>query len=343
MKKLARFIAFLVCAAIIFSGLDQLFVRKSLYGWWNITTKVNSFFNAEPDSLDVVYCGSSHAYCSFNPLVIWEQTGLSSHVVATQRQPLWATYYYIREAIDRQHPQAVVLDCYTASKNDEYTDSATNYILADDYPFGINKLLLIKAAAPPWERFELLFKFTKYHSRWSELTADDFGYNPHTLNDWLSGYCMLTGIRSAAEKPSVATVPPIPLSEKNADYLERIIKLCEDSGTRLIILKTPSNESNEERGYYNSVAELANRYGIGFIDYNDYYEQIGIDMSTDFFDAAHLNHRGADKFSRYFAKTQLDGIFPRRETDYSLRLNRYYREFNGDYNIFVNKPKFISE
>ena len=88
MKKLIRFTAFLLIAAVIFAGLDRLFTRKTLDGWWNITTKTHGFFNTEEDTLDVVFCGSSHAYASFNPLVIGEETGLSSYVIATQKQPL---------------------------------------------------------------------------------------------------------------------------------------------------------------------------------------------------------------------------------------------------------------
>ena len=340
-KNAVKAALFIIIAAAIFFGLDNLLVRKSLYGWWNMTTKINGFFNSENDRYDVVFCGSSHAYCSFVPLVIWEETGLDSYVIATQKQPLWATYYYMKEIIARQHPQLIVLDCYTASKDEEYTDDATNYTLSDDFPFGINKLKMVYACAPSGSRFDLLVRFTKYHSRWSELTDEDFGFRPHTLSDWLNGYCMLTAATPNVQKPYAgAQELTIPLSDKNTEYLEKIIELCREEGAELLIVKTPSNESAAERGYYNSVAEIAQENGVTFINYNDLYNKIGIDMSTDFFDAAHLNHRGAQKFTRYFVKTELTGITPKSVSDYSLRLARYYREYNGDYNPFLLKPMF---
>ena len=342
MKKAIRAAAFLLIAAAIFAGLDNLLARKSLFGWWNTTTKIHGFFNSEPDKYDIIFFGSSHAYCCFNPLVINEETGLDSYVIATQKQPLWATYYYIDEAIKRQSPQLVVLECYTASKTEEYSDDATNYTFTDDFPFGINKLKMIMEAAPRDKRFDLLFKFTKYHSRWSELTADDFGYKPDRLHDWLNGYCMLTGTKPDAEKLSSAGYDDIiPLTGKNDKWLKNIIRLCKENSAKLLIVKTPSNETATERGYYNAVAEIATENGVEFIDYNDLYGEIGLKMNEDFFDHAHLNHRGADKFSRYFAETVLNGFIPRGKTDYSSQLARYYREFGGDYNIFTQEPYFV--
>ncbi len=341
MKKFIRFAAFLIIAAVIFCFLDRLLVRKELFGWWNITTKTNGFFNSAKDEYDVVFCGSSHSYCSFNPLVIYEQTGLNSYVTATQKQPFWATYYYIKEAINRQHPAIIVLDCYMASKNDDYTDDATNYTFCDDFPLGINKLKLVNVSAPQEKRFDLLVRFTKYHSRWSELDSDDFGFRPEKLKDWLNGYCMLTSTNPNVLAPSSGGFDgTIPLSEKNEEWLINIINLCRENSVRLLIVKTPSNETAEERGYYNSVEKIAEENGIEYINFNDLYTQIGLDMSRDFFDGAHLNCFGADKFSRYFA-SYLDTEPRKDDYDFSSRLIRYYRELSGDYMVFKTSHEFL--
>lgn len=341
MKKAAKATAFILIAALIFSGLNNLLTRKSLYGWWNITTKINGFFNSPKDKYDVVFVGSSHAYCSFNPLIIWSETELDSYVLATQKQPLWASYYYIKEAISRQKPQLIVLDCYTASKDDEYTDDATNYTFCDDFPFGINKLRLVHDSAGPGKRFDLLVRFTKYHSRWSELTSDDFGYNPKKLSDWLNGYCMLTATKPDAAKPYVGSAEvKIPLSDKNRDALLRIINLCRETGTALMVVKTPSGETAAEKGYYESVGEICRENEVEFIDYNELYKTIGLESEKDFFDDAHLNMRGAQKFSEYFAKTQLISLSPKHACDYSERLRRFWREYEGITNPFYQKPYF---
>ncbi len=336
MKKAIRCIVFLLIAALIFTGLDRLLVRKSLYGWWNMTTKINSFFNSPDDTYDVIFCGSSHAYCSFNPLVIGEETGLSCYTIATQKQPLWATYYYIDEAIKRQKPSLIVLDIFSFSLTDEYTDEATSYTYCDDFPLNLNKLKMIYHSAKGKDCFDLLFRFTKYHSRWSELTSEDFSFDPKSLSDYLGGYCMLTSTKSDVIRPVTKNAVAIPSSDKNEEWLLRIIELCEEKDTRLLLVKTPSNETAEQRGYFNRAKEIANEKNIPFINFNDYYDEIGIEVEKDFFDNAHFNHIGADKFSRYFSKAMLDSISPKGNlsNDFEARLSRYKREFIGENNIF---------
>ncbi len=342
MRKAFRAVAFLLIAILLFVSLDRILARKTIRGWWNITTKIHGFFNSKPDSYDVIFCGSSHAYCSFNPLVIGEETGLSSYTLATQKQPLWATYYYIKEAIARQKPSLIVLDAFSFSLTDEYADEATNYTFTDDFPFGINKLEMISASAPFEERFDLLFKFTKYHSRWSELTRQDFEYKPSELYDYLYGYCMLTSTDASLTRRTDTSYIATPSSDKNELWLKNIIKLCQEEGVRLMIVKTPLNENDGERGYFERVREIAKENNVEFVYYNDYFDEIGLDISQDFFDRAHLNHKGADKFSRYFAQNYLSDLTPKRELDeeFYTNLKRYKREFSGENNVFFYSPKF---
>lgn len=342
MKKLFRAALFLLVATLLFVGIDRILARKTISGWWNMTTKIHGFFNSEPNKYDVIFCGSSHAYCSFNPLVIGEETGLSSYTIATQKQPLWATYYYIDEAIKRQNPSLIVLDCFSFSLTDEYADDATNYTFTDDFPFGINKLKMIQASTPLENRFDLLVKFTKYHSRWSELTGQDFNYKPSELHDYLYGYCMLTATDATLERTVDTNYVVTPSSDKNEYWLKKIIDLCRDYGIKLMIVKTPLNENSGERGYFERVREIAEENGVEFVYCNDYFDEIGLDIKTDFFDRAHLNYIGADKFGRFFANRFLSDTVPKKELDerFQICLERYKREFDGRNNVFFYSPKF---
>lgn len=339
MKKLIRAAAFLLIAVYLFSVADRILVRKSLHGAWNITAKTNGFFNLDEDSCDVVFFGSSHAYCSFNPLVVYDEANIVSYVAATQKQPLWASYYYIKEAIARQKPTAAVLDLFSLTLDGDYSDEATRYTYTDDFPNGINKLKLVNASAEDFKsKFNLLFRFTKYHSRWSSLTAEDFGYNPKNLGDRLYGYCLLTDAEEGLSRTDYSRLSEtIPLSEKNADYLVRIIRLCRENGVRLILTVNPSNETSRERMIYNAAAELAGEYGAEFVNFNDRFDEIGLDIGTDFYDRAHLNRSGAIKFSRYFAREMLGDISSKGNFDEELikrRLAAFYREADGDISPF---------
>ncbi|MDO4617933.1 MAG: hypothetical protein Q4B31_00250 [Clostridia bacterium] len=343
MKKFIRFTVFILIASTIFLSLNNLLTRKTLYGWWNMTTKTNGFFNSERDTYDVIFTGSSHAYCSFNPLVIGEETGLSSYTLATQKQPLWATYYYIKEAVERQKPKLIVLDVFAFSLLDEYQDDGTNYTFTDDFPFGENKLKMVAESAPPEKRFDLLVKFTKYHSRWKELESQDFGFNRKELFDSLYGYCMLTTAAEGLTRTDTSSATAMKSSDKNEKWLREIIKYLQDLDIPLIIVKTPLMDTPEERGYFLRAEEIAKEYNVPFYYMNDQFDEIGLDIETDFYDRAHLNHKGADKFSRYFAKNYLGDITPKKELPeiFYKRLNKYKDEFGGDYNPFILEPMFV--
>lgn len=339
MKKAIKCTVFLIIAVLLFNSFDKLLVRKSLYGWWNITTKINGFFNSQENVYDVVFFGSSHAYASFNPIIIYEETGLKSYVCATQKQPLWATYYYISEALKRQNPSLVVLDCYSATFTDEYSDDATCYTYCDDFPFGINKLKMINESSDDLKKkFDLLFRFTKYHSRWNELNGDDFSFNPNELHDWLYGYCKLTTVNKNITRENTAqTFSKIALTEKNEKWLKEIISLCKNSNTKLVLVKTPDNETPEEKSYYNYISDLAEDADVDFVNYNDLYDDVGINIEQDFFDRSHLNQYGAEKFSRYVSKSILNDVTAKtkiKDIGYQTSRSRYYRELSGDYNPF---------
>lgn len=307
MKNIKRFIGvtvFMLIFAILFLLSDRVLCRKELAGWWNVTAKIDGFYNSPEDEYDVIYFGSSNAYCSFNPLEIWEKTGVKSYVFATQQQPVWATYHYMVDAFKRQKPDAAVMDILMFSKNDDYYDDGVNYTFCDNMPLSLNKIKLAYAAAPAGQRFGLLCRFVKYHSRWNDLNETDFTYRRSKMSDYSKGYYVLDSkCDNAVHADTSKETAPREISEKNMIYLKKIIDLCKENNVRLMLVKTPSNSTAEEKQYYNSVKAIADSEGIDFADYNLRYDEIGLDIKNDFFDETHLNVWGAEKFSEYFVNT----------------------------------------
>lgn len=303
MRRAIAIISFILIFAAGFSCADRILSRKSTEGWWNVTEKLDGFYNSPENEYDVMFFGSSNTYCSFNPLVLWEKTGVKSYVFATQQQPVWATYHYMVDAFKTQKPKLAVMDVLMFSKNEEYYDDGVNYTFCDNMPLSLNKLELVRASVPKGERFSLLCRFMKYHSRWNELTKADFEYRKSDMYDYSKGYYVLTDEFSDAVYTDTSAETGIAeLMTKNAEYLNKIIELCNANGVELMLVKTPSNSTAEEKRYYNAVEELAENAGIAFADYNLCYDEIGLDLAHDFFDATHLNVRGAEKFTEYFAE-----------------------------------------
>lgn len=309
LKFFCKTLVFLVLLGLILCPVQRVMARKSLEGAWDMTNKVGGFYNEEEDQFQVMFFGPSHAYAAFSPLVIWEETGVKSYVFATQQQPVWATYTYIKEALKTQSPALIVLECRMAWGDREYyiegnegKDIGITYSYMDELPLSRNKVELAMESAPDWEnRFGTLFNFMMYHGRWNDLRPEDFTFDRSRARDPYKGFVMLEPQETPQPRPDVKGITgTAPLLEKNQYWLEEIIKLCRAEGIELWIVKSPSNLEPEEKPLLNTVKATAERYGIPFHDFNEDYTDIGLD-ETMFYDAHHLDALGAGKFSRYFA------------------------------------------
>ncbi len=311
MKKNVRFfvsaLAFILLLWAVLVPVQRVLARKSLEGPWDMTNKIGGFYNEQENQFDVMFFGPSHAYAAFSPLVIWEETGIKSYVFATQQQPLWATYTYIKEALKTQSPALIVVECRMAFGDKEYymegnDDKAVTYPYMDDLPLSWNKVELALESAPGLEdRLGLLFNFMMYHSRWSDLHRSDLTFRRAQARDPYKGFVMLEPQQTPQPRPAIETVTGrTPLLEKNQRWLEEIIRLCREEGIELWLVKSPSNLEPEEKAMLNTVEELARQNNVPFHDFNGDYGDIGLNESM-FYDAHHLDAVGADRFSRYFA------------------------------------------
>ncbi len=302
-KIITIFLLLLAVTCYTFIMANDVLIRKSLIEPWDMTNKIGGFYNEAEDMYDVMFFGSSHAYCSFNPLVIYEETHLTSRVLATQQQPLWATYGYIKEALKTQSPSLIVVEVLQSKITEDYLDDGVNYSYMDDIPFSRNKVEMAMASSDVLsDQISYLFPIFKYHTRWEEVKEEDFSFSRGDLQDDLFGYVALSPTFDEVVYTDISDVEDRnPITDKNQSYLLDIIHLCEAEGVDLLLMKSPSNLTVEEKMYFNDVAQIAEDHEVDFVDFNLYYEEIGLNIKTDFYDQRHLNIEGAKKFSTYFA------------------------------------------
>lgn len=320
-KKIIFFVraaVFLLVFGLLFSPLSELVCRKSLTGAWDMTNKVGGFYNEPEDAFEVLYLGSSHSYAAFPPLRLWERTGVKSYVFATQRQPLWATYAYLVDALKTQSPALVVVDCRAVLEPVEsYYDEGVTYSYMDDLPFSLNKVRLAWVSAQTMAgRAELLCNFIKYHGRWTDLEEADYDFDRSVLHDPYRGYVFLPDKEELFPRPEIAGVEArAPLEGKHEYWLRRILSLCRERGQALWLVKTPSNLDAAEKALVNTVADIAAEYGVPFDDFNERYEEIGLAPDL-FFDEHHMDARGAARFADFFAE-KLTARYPGLRADRS--------------------------
>lgn len=90
----------------------------------------------------------------------------------------------------------------------------------------------------------------------------------------------------------------LPITEKNEQYLRKIIDLCKQKNITLILMAAPFEATEEAAMRLNTVAEIAKEEGVPFLNYVKEWDSLGMDANTDFYDGGHFNNQGIVKFSR---------------------------------------------
>ena len=169
-----------------------------------------------------------------------------------------------------------------------------------------------------------LFPLIQYHSRWNELSINDFIYA--LRNDrwhYAGGYNFDSGMRSSVvsveqmnaeaaildendteqlitynkgkrkESSKEDIVYHNDISEENQEWLRKIHVLCEKKSAQLVLIKIPSVKSVTTQSSSwtarrsEEVKLAAEQFGLPFIDYL-YDVNIGIDLITDTVDEVRI-------------------------------------------------------
>jgi len=261
---------------------------------------------------DVLFIGDCEVFESFVPAILWEEYGISSYVRGGAQQLTWHSYYMLEDALRYETPGVVVFNVY-ALKYGEPQREEYNRMALDGMEWSPVKWDAIRASLTQDENaLSYLLPFLRFHSRWSELTAEDFAYaykDKPLVSD--SGYLMQTGIVPADTQ---ADFTPEPLLDTNLpatamDYLDRMRTLCEERGIQLILIKAPTNfwRYHWYDEWDEQVAAYATAHDLAYYNLIDDADEMGLDMSVDTCDAgAPLTVYGAEKLTRYFGEILRD-------------------------------------
>lgn len=299
-KKIIKNLIFCIIFVTIFNITSDILRSKQITKPWDFSRKTCGFYNEPQNTLDVISFGSSHSYASINPTKIWDEIGVPSYILATSNQPIWITYYYMKEALKYQKPKVIILDVHMIVDYDEnYGTEAMNYTAFNEMKFSKNKIDAINDSVPINERIYYYLDIFKYHSRWKELSKDDFNLSYKKQKDSEKGMVILEGTKSIPEYNYPNTNKCKDLPSKTKLYLDKIIELTKKNNIQLLLIKAPNHPNKEYVEKLNTIANIAKENNIPFINYNTFYKKIGIEDKYDFYDPRHLNYKGANKLTEH--------------------------------------------
>ena len=296
-KSIIRIIFFILLLSMVLGYVNKVFKVKGDDGIYGVT----KFYELDENTIDVLILGSSHAFEDFNTGVLWEKYGIASYILAGSIQPMWNTYYYLKEALKTQTPELIVLEGYATIFDEEYSDDSR--IINNNYGlhWSSDKIDSIKVSAPKDRWTEFLLEYMQYHTRYTELSSADFLKNKNDCfyEDW-KGFCcnMVTtsldpfDVRGITERAGIY--------EKTEKYYRAIIELAQMNNIPIIVIVSPyAGISELHQQKFNTASDIAAEYEVPFVNCNLLCDEIGIDYSTDVADVGHLNYKGSQKYSSF--------------------------------------------
>lgn len=337
MKQIFRTVAFFFIGVALFLGVQKI-LTPNWQEQFSPGEMMEGLDLLQNDTVDVLFLGSSHMVQGMSPMRFYEDTKISSYSFATSSQTLEGSYFLLRKGLQHQTPSVVVLDVSMFFVDDNFDLNVNWRYILDSLPFDTLKVEMARAYGEKSfsdGMLSAIFPILKYHDRWSSFQQSDFG-GKH-LAGYLAGAYMFSAVWGTSwskddidaevsvlldqpdgyityrENAAVITedvsgmVYEPKISEQALVYFRKIYQLCQEKGIDLVLTKIPVMCFPQEYGSAwtklksDIVAELADEYGVPFVDLT-YDAEIGIDFKTDTMDSGkHLNIRGAEKVADYFA------------------------------------------
>lgn len=355
-------------------GLLLFFIIQGILCSKIYDNRMSSFYEKKLDSVEVVLLGTSHMECGISPIEMYETDSIKAYNLGTTLQSIETSYYLVKEFLTFNNPQVVVLDVSNLFMED--TDGYWWRAIMDWMPVSINKIKYISTYAKGEHNstdgfINALIPFFEYHTRWNELSKNDFdrnngneeflfGYNPlylsvpakltvKQMNDEIFNSSYRANLTEYIDGMQNVVILEgdnnynNEISENGIRYLSKIKDICNQLGIDLLLTKVPTMGSYEyntsawsiER--YNNVKKICEEYDIDYWDLM-YDAQSNIDWSIDSIDAGkHLNVRGAAKVSKCLADYLIENY------NLSTDKDELYEKALEDYDRLIEKYYLMSE
>ena len=289
--------AFILLLSFLFKGIFSVFIYKDMGGGggWQ------RFYQAKDNSIDVLFFGSSHAHCTVDHRILWEDYGIAGYTLSAGSQNIDSTYYFVKETLRSQKPKVIAVEILGTSGgeiNNNLSDVYRNSLgmkWSGNFWEYINYFAQEMEKADSWKQ-EIIAKLPIIHSRYKEVVPVDYDDNIPFMRGYRGSNEVV-----AFERP-VETFEEMDLCEERLQWLLKIIALAEENDIPLLLFASPFVASEEVQMQYNKVASIAKGYGVECIDFNHIYDELGIDFQRHFRDGSHLNDEGAAIVTQYLGE-----------------------------------------
>ncbi|MBO6046224.1 MAG: SGNH/GDSL hydrolase family protein [Erysipelotrichaceae bacterium] len=301
-KVVIAIVAFCLFIVGIFS-IQKLVMPKYLYGSVPEGSLIEEYYSQSHDN-QVIFVGDCECYENISPITMYNKYGITSTIRGSAQQLIWQSYYLMKETLKYETPRVFVFNVlamqYGEPQKEEY-----NRLNLDGMKWSKDKWDSIQESMTEDESVvEYILPILRYHSRWSELKAEDFKYmfgGKPTISH--RGFMMRVDVKKKAKIPEPTPLTDYRLPETCYTYLNKMVKLCDENHIDLMLIKAPSLYPAWHEEWDVQIQEFAEKNHLYYINLLSKYKKVGINWNKDTYDGGlHLNLSGAEKVATYLGK-----------------------------------------
>ncbi|NLB78748.1 MAG: SGNH/GDSL hydrolase family protein [Clostridiaceae bacterium] len=337
-KKIISFVVLILLIVILAFLLQKLLMPKYMTQIVE-GALIAEYYDEKNKDHDVLFIGDCEVYENFSPITLWEEYGITSYIRGSAQQLIWHSYYLLEDTLKYEKPDVVVFSVLSMMY-DTPQKEAYNRMSIDGLPLSGTKIKSAKAAMMPEEDLiTYIFPLLRYHSRWNELSQEDFKYWFKKDQIAHNGYLMRVDEKPVGGFPNPRKLANYQFGSTSYEYLDKMVKLCKDNGIELVLLKAPSLYPHWYEEWDAQMVDYAEKNDLLYINTLNSLDEIGLDFNTDTYDAGlHLNLSGAEKSAVFLGnilKTEFNLIDKRQDenlkTLWKEKADVYYKMEEDQY------------
>jgi len=300
-----KIISAIAVFAIIFLGMQRLLVPK--YASMVLEGGlIREYYRSNFDH-NIIFIGDCEVYANFSPITLWEEFGITSFIRGSPQQLIWQSYYLLHDTLRFETPEIVVFNVLSMQYNEPQYEPY-NRLTLDGMRWSRAKINAISASMLEDEDWlPHIFPFFRYKDRWRDISGEDFRYFFRNPRVSINGFMIRSDIVPAGFIPAPLPRADFQFGEKAYRYLNKMVELAADNGITLVLVKAPTLYPHWHTQWDAQIVEFAERNNLLYINFLEYIDAIGLDFSTDTFNAGlHLNVYGAEKLAYFFGGVLLE-------------------------------------
>lgn len=299
-KKIIGCIVFLSVLMFVLVHLTYL-MRSHTYGYDDRISIVG--LKEEPkDSIDVIYIGGSAAFVYWEPYKAYKDEGFTSYDLANNTIQAESVLTYLKYSQKYQHPDLYIIGLRSFQYYSEEPDETGLRLTSDSLDLGINRFSLIHEYVqnrnPALDELALQLDLINYHTNYDALSNNvAWGLIDNRMDCSYRG-CRIQQMWEELDEPvEFASNERADLIPNDIKVMNEILDYCDTEGLNVLFVVCPYAITREEYEIYNSLGDIIVSRGYDYLNTNDFYSEIGIDFSTDFYNKDHVNALGAEKYT----------------------------------------------